>query len=233
MTVVLMCVRIFAGEIHAKDPQPAAWWNFDEGEGAVVKDKTGHVEDAQLKSRDGNGLPAWITTPWGKGLGFHPGTYIQAPAGKALLLTEVFTIESRVCMNYSREKARTVLARGGEGTKKLYWLRYHTGWTSWVFAFGNGGQVDFLGAKHYPNPGQWYHVAVTFDKGRVIFYLDGMAVEEKKSGIERIETPATDDLFIGAYAAFGHGLNGSIAEVKLFDAALSPEQIKREFENEK
>eukprot|EP01097_Dermamoeba_algensis_P010230 TRINITY_DN7468_c0_g1_i1.p2 TRINITY_DN7468_c0_g1~~TRINITY_DN7468_c0_g1_i1.p2 ORF type:complete len:299 (+),score=74.30 TRINITY_DN7468_c0_g1_i1:1527-2423(+) len=75
--------------------------------------------------------------------------------------------------------------------------------------------------KHPLTPRVWYHVGVTFEEGRITFYLNGKADRQKR--IDWIE-PVNNQLplRIGAAATGGVNWQGMIDEVSIWDVALSP-----------
>jgi hyaluronate lyase len=75
---------------------------------------------------------------------------------------------------------------------------------------------------------KWHHVAVTFDRQTYMTgYVDGIVQSTPKSISARTGSIANaNNLFIGVY---GDGVinyfNGTIDEVRIFDRALSPEEV--------
>lgn len=89
----------------------------------------------------------------------------------------------------------------------------------------------------YPLPvvplGRWSHVAATFDKGKVCLYLDGRRAASAQTQPERL-LPNVLPLGIGEGQAPGGGrafeMSGLIDDVKIYDRALDPEQIAKEYQ---
>ena len=75
--------------------------------------------------------------------------------------------------------------------------------------------------------GRWYHVAATFDENsdRVKIYVDGV---EKYTGIDIGDiTTFVFEHYIGSTSATEGFLDGLIDEVRVYNRALSPDEIKR------
>lgn len=80
---------------------------------------------------------------------------------------------------------------------------------------------------------QWYHVALTFDKGYVALYLDGELVEDGTlEGVSTLdmthcEIPVDQwyDFFLGCYRC-SRWLNGCMSEVRYWGVARTQEQIR-------
>jgi len=84
-----------------------------------------------------------------------------------------------------------------------------------------------IGCSYYFNTGQWYHVAVTYDRydGTIQFYVDGSQVCNYSYGDEIMDT--TDSpMYIGASpGGYNDFANGSIDEFYIFDRALTSDEI--------
>ena len=69
----------------------------------------------------------------------------------------------------------------------------------------------------------WHNLALSFDNGKVIVYFNGIEVarNEKMPLI-----PNKNILFVGSYArGTTYHFNGAIADLKLFDKVLTPEEV--------
>jgi hypothetical protein len=94
----------------------------------------------------------------------------------------------------------------------------------------NDGIIKFLNMSNridwtdYKLPlEKWTHVAVTFDGSNVILYIDGLAVSEAEPFTFDPGVGAT--VFIGSSQYGAEGFNGSMDDVRLYNAALTPSQI--------
>lgn len=236
--VILFSVIGFNGCVLAEEAKPGdlvGWWSFDEGKGIIAKDKSSYGNDGTLKSHENAELPTWIEGKFGYALQFTPKSYVQVPNSESLNLANAFTIATWVKLNWSMQATRTIVSKGISGsTNALYWLYYRVAWGGWNVEFGDGKckKSSVFDYKHEPTPGEWYHLAITFDNGNLAFYLNGIQVNEKKDVITSISTPLSSDLFIGAYAPWGHYINGVIDELKIFNRALNADEIKKEYINE-
>lgn len=83
-------------------------------------------------------------------------------------------------------------------------------------------------------PDKFHHVVGTYDKQAIRIYVDG-----KLKGIAEHSGDIRDDGYIGARIGSGigwpsqqwdHYFRGVLAEIKVYDAALSAEQIKAKYE---
>lgn len=94
---------------------------------------------------------------------------------------------------------------------------------------GNGSSEFYVGNPPPIDNGQWHHSALVFDNANdlVRLYLDGVFISA---------SPNTSNPFInggqikiGYWEAFDNYFNGAIDEVKIFNTALTPAQVRQEF----
>ncbi len=86
--------------------------------------------------------------------------------------------------------------------------------------------------------GQWYHIAVTFDNGDIVVYLDGQKKGEDTSDFDQsidFSIPHSDEMdgkprcfWISYSYDKWRSLNGLISEVRIWDRALSADEIRSE-----
>jgi hypothetical protein len=82
-------------------------------------------------------------------------------------------------------------------------------------------QVGGLGAEPV---GRWTHLAVTYDGAAVRLYVNGVeASSQPASGTIR---RTTDPLWIGGNRPYGEYFKGVIDEVRVYDRALSPGEVR-------
>jgi hypothetical protein len=86
---------------------------------------------------------------------------------------------------------------------------------------GGGHQVD--GRRAEP-VGRWTHLAVTYDGARLCLYVDGVEVAHRDASgrIRRTDDP----LWIGGNQPYGEYFQGVIDEVRVYDRALGPAEVR-------
>jgi hypothetical protein len=94
---------------------------------------------------------------------------------------------------------------------------------------GNGSSEFYVGNPPAVDNGQWHHSALVFDNGNdlVRLYLDGVFI----SAVANTSNPFNNGgaIKIGYWEAFNNFFNGAIDEVKIYNTALTPAQVKQEF----
>jgi len=76
---------------------------------------------------------------------------------------------------------------------------------------------------------QWHHAAGTFDGKKMRVYLDGLEIDSRKKP-GRIISGGGADAFIGSLAGAGEFFQGAIDDVRIFNIALTGNQIARLYE---
>ncbi len=210
------------------------WWQFNEGEGSVAYDISGHNNHGTLINN-----PQWVDGVPGKegsALEFNGNNdYIGIPhnnsLNSAMGKTETFTISAWIYPTAWVNFGAINKAPGG------CWGNTTNGlWTSalgfrCVMGHGNpnlcnpsGGQIILT---HDAELNNWYHVVCTGDGNRLSMYING----EKKGNrnisnitVERMDNQS--DLIIGRRTAGSSGsVSGFIDDVKIYSNGLSAEEI--------
>ena len=77
----------------------------------------------------------------------------------------------------------------------------------------------------------WHHVTGTYDGSRLRLYIDGTLVNESSEQSGAIQYPTDAFYQLGAYRDDDEyfRLNGAINEIRLYDTAISPEQIAENY----
>lgn len=68
--------------------------------------------------------------------------------------------------------------------------------------------------------GKWHHVLVSVSGSTLTYYIDGKSVST--ASVSGTIAASSKDLFIGSDTAANNGFDGSLAEVRIFNSAVSP-----------
>jgi len=203
------------------------YWNFDEGTGNIATDNSGKGNDGTI-----HGATWTISGKVNKGLNFDGDRdYVDCGSDGSLNFSGPFTIS--VWINpHSVETRQDVVVRMPVDNSGGYGLRVE----------GNAIQKDATLLLMYPSggiyngmsttkgiikeEGKWYHVVAVLDETTVSIYVN----KEKDSSLPTPSlTLSESPLFIGAFTNGANGFNGIIDEVKIFNRALTPEEILEEY----
>ncbi len=107
-----------------------------------------------------------------------------------------------------------------------------------VLSFGYNGNLRALrfhaegnrpvSARAMLHPGNWTHLAMTYERGRVVFYLNGEPLKEAETGAEGIPEVSASGR-AGLFKALGGLPEGALADDLYIDLeeALSPEALRQ------
>lgn len=139
-----------------------------------------------------------------------------------------FTLETLVCGNAFDRHISTIM---GIEDKFLIRIGDSEPKNQIQIATSNG---NLSNAKLKLDVGRWYHVAVTFDRGSIVAYLDGVEVltgsiptTMVNFGVEHSDEQGGKDrcFWIGYSYGDGRHLDGMFSEARIWDRALTAEQI--------
>ncbi|HOF50417.1 MAG TPA: prepilin-type N-terminal cleavage/methylation domain-containing protein [Candidatus Colwellbacteria bacterium] len=210
-----------------------AYWPFD-GSGSIANGQALGLEDQSPFHNNGTASNAN-----GSGMAF-----VEGKVGNALYvdgvddgmnfgndssvnLTTELTITAWVKFT-NLKWVNSIVEKGKENTNNLYWIFRGDDATrhQWSFEFGNGVSRTYIAADEAINIGQWYFVAATFNNGAAYLYRNGVLIASKpSSGIAYLNT-AGYDAWVGRYSPGGHLLDGTVDETRLYNRALSANEIE-------
>ena len=199
-------------------------WHFDDDD---ALDYSGNLNHGTLM-----GDTSWISGKFGNALSFDgDGDYVQLPTSNTILNTNTFTIEAwfKTSLNHPayggtegrlvnlhwKDTASTAVSLYVE--KDKIGLLYHK------------GSMQHVWVKHEVNyfNNVWHHIAVTYDTTTYRLYYDGSEVASKDDNFGGFGAyPA----FLGAYISTERFFNGDIDEVRIWNVALSQDQLGKVYE---
>ena len=100
-----------------------------------------------------------------------------------------------------------------------------------TYVEGSGGHTSIVPTTDLINDTEWHHYALTYDGNTAKVYVDGQELESKPFS-ESIATNPARNLYIGKNP-WGNNFNGLIDEVKIYDKALTGQEILASYENNK
>ena len=198
-------------------------WKFDEGTGSTTKDASRHGHHGTISGAK------WVEGKSGKALEFDgSGACVDVGNPPALQLTGAMTLCAWILVDDFQENGRIVCKQNGPGNR---------GWSINIerqkFACI---QVPIdasttIGAKTPTlSEGRWYHVAGVYIPGREIrMYLDGELVDTLDQGVPPQQYNSPLPVRLGGRPAGGCFFDGKIDEIRVYDRALTSEEIKAVF----
>jgi len=191
------------------------YWSFDEGKGTIAKDSAGK-SDGELQ-----GDPEWVEGKKGKAIYFDGAEQTVIIQNSDSLSSADITV-----MMWIKADELRIQGLADKSSSADSWR---------LFMDSDVGNVEFdacadqfnASSKAKAAAGKWYHVAGTFESAtkKMKIYVDG-----KMSGIfAKAETAGNDfDGSIQIASPENNRFHGAIDEVKIFNRALTAEEIAAE-----
>ena len=233
---------------------------FDEGAGTAVTDSSGHLEDEELRYvfndpvyQDEPQDPQWRDTGVSGGSLLMDGysNYIRYSEDDIVLSGSSFTVSAWVAPRMfewddpnaaenGTEYLTAIVSQYDEAGNAGVLLGYHRH-GAWSFQVGIGDRFIKLWDDGHPlTKYEWNHVAATFDgaTGTMAMYLNGEQIATRTvyegAAIEACPTwlyigRNSDSNTVGSATCNMH--SGLIDEVKLYNTAVSAEDIRSQYQS--
>ena len=203
------------------DKTLVAWWQFEEGRGSTTL-------DGARGDRDVVEFARWVGGSSGTGLLFNGfSSAVSRLAEGVPDLTEAMTIEAWVRLD-SRQEAWCPVVNHLSYPRGFFFGLDGAGDLGLHMAIGGKWVVCSAGVK-LP-VGDWVHVAATFASDRgIAVYADGKQANRLPTKGRMTPAEATD-LLIGRHSHQPWVFRGVIDEVKIYNRALSPAELREHHE---
>lgn len=203
------------------DSHLAGWWKFDDASGGTAKDSSKHGRDGALAgglSFDENSVPGRID----KALQLDGrDDVVQITGYKGVTGTGPRTVCAWIKTDTSRGE---IVSWGTPQFGNMWFMRFIRGH---VGVSPHGGYYYMESTVHDK---AWHHVAAVVGKAElpnlhddVTLYLDGKIAQPDRIGLLDLwplETGAEQDVSIGK------GFKGDVDDLRIYDRALTDEEIK-------
>ena len=210
-----------ASGAEASDPNLVGWWKLDDA-GLTAVDSSGHGNDGTLV-----GNPVWGEGRIHGGLTFNgTSSYVECTGGTGLDVRKALTLTMWVRTGDSGNGERNSYLMKGEFT---YGMRHRDTNDLEFYIYSVGHHYARVPATSAFN-GTWHHLAGTYDGTAVRLYIDGQVQATTAcTGLINEDT--------NYYVNFGRNSQGDSAnqwyyqgdldEVRIYDRALSQEEIQK------
>ncbi|NLX99272.1 MAG: LamG domain-containing protein [Rhodopirellula sp.] len=225
--LVIAWVTLHGALSLAAEPGLVAFYAFDEGGGAVVKDLSDQTNDGKLI-----GGVRWVKGTWGTAIELDgKDGYVDGGAGKSLNIADGGTL---MLWCYPRTLQGGLLnwsTSGSWNDERLVMAvnTYHGGRHALgVMADGGGCSQFSLGTLQ---ANRWNHVALAFDGRTTWVYNDGVLVGRRAQSLK--PNIAGVPMWVGKCLGLGQSFfNGMIDEVRVYNRPLSAKEIADHYRQE-
>ncbi|MHC4370170.1 MAG: LamG-like jellyroll fold domain-containing protein [Planctomycetota bacterium] len=223
---VLLLLGICTGAVQA---ELIAYWTFEEGQGTQTADVTGNGNDGTF-----NGAVEWVTGYAGGPVHFdNAGDRIVVGPLDPTAGTNAMTLAAWINwegLDHSRAQQGIIGKRLGwdPGTGiKWFWQAQPSGALLFRADWAGGGGTGLWWGNSLlvPHANEWAHVALTWDNGAAVQYING---EEVSTGNVTFQDTADDTpVTIGCVDSTNNEhFVGIIDEARIYNHALSPQEIQ-------
>lgn len=200
-----------------------AYWDFDEGKGDVLHDRSGNNNHGKIHGAE------WVKCGKGYALQFDGiDDYVDCGSGPSLDITGPITLEAWVYPETVPSGEPGIVGKFFESYMFTY---YSDGRCWWYISSGSNHCGTAL------IPGSWHHIAGTFDGVAMRLYIDGDLTATRSSTFPSIKSGKK--FFIGcilgnpnatdpAYTKIAH-FQGMVDEVRVYCRALSDQEIAEDY----
>jgi len=204
-----------------------AWWEFDEAEGALAADATGHQRQGHLE-----GSAAWAPKQgrFGGALELDgQGGYVTCDNPPEFDFRDELSVAVWLKVRQFDKAAQAIVTKGAN-TWRLQ-------------RCGDQDAIEFIldGPKPMPasktnrvsvvskrsvNDGQWHHVAAAYDGRRVTLYVDGELDGVAEATGALAQNPEADVLIGENTMARRRYFNGWLDDMRLYGYGLSADEVR-------
>lgn len=220
LLLIFLCgsLALPAGAISAEQGLVADY-DFSPTNGPLLLDRSGHSNHGQIHGA--------AFAPSGNRFALRldgANDRVDCGAPTSLNLTRAITVETWVYPNGVPGAGEPGVVGKSHGS---YLLTYYTNGAFWWYISGGGNRCQAAAAAS-----TWHHVVGTFDGTFIKLYIDGTLADTCRSTVAAI--PSGGPLFLGVNAsnrepARWSYFKGMLAEVKIFDRALTGDEVKAHF----
>ena len=231
ISISIIAVFFLANDASAALSRPptnlglVGYWSMNEGYGVTTTDLSGNRNHGTLTNMQGN---PWVNGKLGKALSFDGSNdYVDLPS--APVSSGSISVVAWVKSSNLSGGASAV----GRGIAKSYTTEGNTG--NWFFGVQPNGAISFShwsdSLRRITDAGlitinQWYHIVMIWNGTAGSPYINGKAVSFTGTG--SLGSGWGSEHVIGrAYADSAYQFNGLIDEVRIYNRALSPDEISR------
>jgi len=197
------------------DPNLVGWWPFEEGQGSLALDASGHGNDATLM-----GDPEWVPGYDGLALDFDgQGDYVDTGKVPSQLGVAGDAPRTVALWAYTRSfNGGGLYEMGGHGTLASFSARTHESEQWWQVRYGDIDVGFVAGSLN-----EWIHLAQVYQTSRAEIYVNGYYSYNSRQLVVR----TGDEIAFRIGICDGVVFDGVIDDVRVYDRAMTRKEVQR------
>ncbi|MDD4027401.1 MAG: LamG domain-containing protein, partial [Candidatus Shapirobacteria bacterium] len=204
-----------------------AHYKFDEGSGTTTNDSSENKNN--LTFGVGNSSPVWSTnSKTNKALSFNGlTTYIENNSNNDVFnLVNNLTVSAWVNPSSFSGSSKYIF-----GHYYQYGIYLTSSGTYEAILRGNDGTYYYPTSSKTLNLNEWQYLTLSFNEGEASLFINGKFINSSTIPTTTLYNISTDLITIGSYfnGSRSNNFNGLIDEVKIYNRALTPEEIKQDY----
>jgi len=222
--IFIGCLWALASYGKAIDPSLVLYLPLDENDGNIARDETEYKNDAIFK-----GKPKWAPGKFNSAVELGTGNYLEVQDSDSLDITDALTISCWVKIMGPTGDNQSAVEKGAAWVVGEYNLlpEYGGGVLLQMFDLPEACNDEAIGGSVVDK--KWHFITGTWDGKTIIVYID--AEESRTLPCKGTLGTNNDPLFIGCRGGGQRWVNGFIDEIKIYNRALSVDEIKADMED--
>jgi type II secretory pathway pseudopilin PulG len=223
-------IKISPAGVVSQDNGEVGWWKFDEGTGTITADSSGFGNKGTI-----TGNVVWLESGCKGGnsacLDFSSGGFVDFGTSSHFSLPGIMTMSAWINLDGSAS-TYTIGGRAGASTSLTnYWMDIRSSNTQIYFGgYTPAGAGTYVLGSYTFAPGTWYHLAGVDDGSELKIYVNGR--EEASGG--RADRITNDwSATAGRRGDITNYFDGKIDDFRLYDRALTEDEVKELYESTK
>jgi len=222
--VLFCCLGVLPSYGKTLDPSMVLYLPLDENEGNIAKDLSDYKNDATLK-----GKPKWAPGKFNSGIEISANNYLEVKNSDSLQITDALTISCWVKINGVTADHQSGVEKGASWAVGEYNLLpvYSGGVLLQMNDLPEECDDEAIGGSVVDQ--EWHFITGTWDGKTITVYID--AKESKSMPCKGKLGTNNESLYIGCRGGNQRWMNGFIDEIKIYNRALSVNEIKIDMED--
>jgi len=220
--VAIIMLSVMPAGVQAQiDEGLVAEWHFDEGSGSVLKDSSGNGNDGVIHGA------TWVEGKYGKALSFDGmDDYVDVPHSPSLDIIDAITVECWVYYKGGNGRIVQKDDRGSDTYPRLWEIGGYHG--NFRMELWHSNEDTTVQSANSLTVSEWMHLTMTFNGNDITMYQDGI-LSKVYNFPGDIRSNSGTPITIGGYWRSNEWFNGIIDEVRIYNNALTAEEIKAHY----